>query len=164
MANEKETLLQQIQSIRDELGQLLDGMGYCLDWKPSDEEWSARQVLYHLIGVPTGGLHTTAQLVLRGELKGITMVSGATNVTPERQGTSLEQIMEETNAILAGLEQVVSSNSDIDLEGKKVNVSFLESQAPNERSVGELIGRNLEIHWRDHLGQLATLREALGVG
>ena len=146
------------------MNQILNGMDYCLDWKPEEGEWSARQVFYHLVDTPPAGLHSTASAILRGEIQNLTFLDGIVDVTPERQNTDLSQILEEMEAILTGIEEVISATSDTDLEGKTVSVLFPARNANEVRSVGTLIERSLGYHWRDHLGQLAALREALGLG
>ena len=48
--------LEDARTIHAELLRLVEGMGYCLDWKPDPSQWSARQVIYHLLETPPGGL------------------------------------------------------------------------------------------------------------
>ena len=44
-----------LHAARTQLLELLDGMDYCLDWKLEPSDWSARQVVYHLLESPPGG-------------------------------------------------------------------------------------------------------------
>ena len=43
-------------------------MDYCLDWKPDASAWCARQVVYHLLNTPPGGLASVVKGVLSGGL------------------------------------------------------------------------------------------------
>ena len=72
-----------VQRIRDELTSLLEGMDYCLDWKDGDN-WCAREVLYHLVDTPEGGIGSVIAGVLGGTRDEVTIVPDINNVTPER--------------------------------------------------------------------------------
>ena len=37
MTTQRDSFLQEVQSIRSELGRLLEGLDYSFDWKPDDE-------------------------------------------------------------------------------------------------------------------------------
>ena len=49
MANSKQAHLDSIQSIKSEFLAVLEGMAYCLDWKQDESEWSARELVYHML-------------------------------------------------------------------------------------------------------------------
>ena len=160
----KDSLAQSIHTVRSEMARLLEGMDYCLDWKADEGEWSARQLLYHLIDTPPGGIHAAARGVLHGEVKALTITAGLTNLTPERQNTDLGQVQEEIEAILVGLEEVLASATEADLDAKSVSVHFPSRDATEGRSLRVLIERQMDHHWREHMGQLEALRESLGFG
>lgn len=46
--------LENIERIRAELFQLLEGMESGLDWRPDAESWSTREVLTHMLYTPRG--------------------------------------------------------------------------------------------------------------
>ena len=56
MASTLDSRMAAILDTQNRLLRLLEGMDYCLDWKPDPAEWSARQVIYHLLDTPPGGL------------------------------------------------------------------------------------------------------------
>ena len=62
-----------VRRIREELTGLLDGMDYCLDWKDGDG-WCAREVLYHLVDTPEGGIGSVIAGVLSGSLEEVTIL------------------------------------------------------------------------------------------
>ena len=70
-----------VQRIRTEFTGLMDGMDYCLDWKDGDG-WCAREVLYHLVDTPEGGIGSVIAGVLNGSLEEVTILPDISNVTP----------------------------------------------------------------------------------
>ena len=162
MAN-KESLLEKVQTVREDLAKALEGMDYCLDWKPTDGEWSAREVLYHLVDTPPGGIHTAAGAVLRGEIRELTLPPDVTNTSGDRSQTDMAQAMAEVEAVLAGLEAVIGEATEADLEEKSLPVHLPSRGTTEVRSLARIIEGSMDYHWRDHLGQLTALREGLGL-
>ena len=72
-----------VSRIRAELTALLDGMDYCLDWKDGDG-WCAREILYHLVDTPEGGVGSIIAGVLDGSRPEITILPDINNMNPER--------------------------------------------------------------------------------
>ena len=99
MATQAENLAT-VRRIRAELIGLLDGMDYCLDWKDGDG-WCAREVLYHLVDTPEGGIGGMIAGVLDGSLAEITILPDANNITPERLAADIEQVRAGADVYLA---------------------------------------------------------------
>ena len=158
----KEDLRQRVQAMREDLSKTLDGMDYCLDWKPTDEEWSAREVLYHLVDTPPGGIHVAARAVLQGDIAELTLPPDVTDTSGDRGQADMGKILEEVDAVLAGLESVIADASDADLE-KPLPVHLPARGTTEERTLGRIIEGSMDYHWADHLGQLKALREGLGL-
>lgn len=163
MTTQRDSILQEVQSIRSELGRLLEGIDYCLDWKPDDEEFSAREIIYHMVDTPSGGIHTAIQGVLSGSVQEVPISSSLTNMTDERQGNDLDKIREDLEAVLAGLEKALASATDAELISKRVPLHSITRSTTTERSVEDLVSGIFVRHWREHLGQMAALRESLGL-
>ena len=158
----KEELRQRVQAMRENLSKTLDGMDYCLDWKSTDEEWSAREVLYHLVDTPPGGIHSSARSILHGDISELTLPPDMTDTSGGRAQADMPQIMLEIEAVLAGLESVIDSATDADLE-KSLPVHLPARGTTEERTLGRIIEGSMDYHWADHLEQLVTLREGLGL-
>jgi DinB superfamily len=155
--------LENIRSVRAELLQVLEGMDYCLDWKPNPDAWSAREVLYHLVDMPSGGLHTLIQGMVAGKIKEFELTPNLTNLTSERQVVDLEQALHDITLVLNGMEQAVATASEEDLAGKSVLAHLKARGRDEERTAQMLLEGLFARHWREHLVQLRELREALGV-
>ena len=162
-STQRDHYLQEIGSVRDRLRGLLEGMDYCLDWKPADEEWSARDIGYHLVDTPPGGAHAALQGTLDGTLERFSITAGLDNLTPERRQGGLEALMEELEAVLAGLDAAVGGAVDSALDEKSVVVHSVTRSTNQQRTARELLDGIFLRHWGEHLAQLASLREALGL-
>ncbi len=158
----KDELRQRVQAMREDLSQTMDGMDYCLDWKPSDEEWSAREVLYHLVDTPPGGIHAAARAVLQGDISELTLPPDVTDTSGDKAQADMAQIMSEIEVVLTGLEGVIADASDTDLE-KSLPVHLPARGTTETRTLGRIIEGSMDYHWADHLGQLVALREGLGL-
>ena len=158
----KEELRGLVQEMRQQLSETLDGMDYCLDWKSTDEEWSAREVLYHLVDTPPGGIHAAARAILEGDISELTLPPDMTDTSGSRTQSDMAQIMSEVGAVLTGLESVIDEASDADLE-KSLPVHLPARGTTETRTLGRVIQGSMDYHWADHLGQLKALREGLGL-
>ena len=163
MTTQRDTFLQEIKSIRSELERLLDGIDYCFDWKPDSEEWSARELVYHLMDTPSGGIHNIVKGVLEGSLEEFSIEASLTNLTEERSQRDLTQAKTDVEVVLASLEKTLSSAADGDLTERKATVHSITRSSTDERTAATVFGGIFVRHWREHLEQLAVLRDALGL-
>ena len=117
MTSKKLAHLENVRAIQTELAHLIEGMDYCLDWKPDPSEWSPREVLYHLVDTPSGGIHSVVRGILSGEVEEFDLWSDESNITPERQGYDAAQVQRDVSQILEALEESLEAASDEDLAG-----------------------------------------------
>jgi hypothetical protein len=148
-------------TIHAELLKLLEGMDYCLDWKLQDSDWSAREVVYHLLDTPPGGSHAVVRGVVSGEITEYEISSDLTNMTPERSGHDMEQITASIADFFANMNEAVGNAAEEDLDGKSVMVHQRTRGTDEERTL-EAVLAGFDRHWRDHLAQIKELRDALG--
>ena len=150
-----------VDSLRTALLELLDGMNYCLDWKPDESDWSAREIVYHLLDTPSGGTASLVQGIVSGEISEYEIWSDRTNVNEARATLDMEEVEADISAFFARFNEALQSAGDADLQGRRVLM--------RQRTRGEELERSLEAvlegwsrHWRGHLEQLGELRAALG--
>ncbi len=163
MATGKQEHLESIRSIKTEFLAVLVGMDYCLDWKQDDSEWSARELVYHVLDTPPGGAQNLVKGILAGEIQEYEIWSDLTNMTPERIEFDLERVNADIEAFFTSLDESVSEVSDEDLEGKKVLMHQRTRGVDEERTLNAILDRTLNGHIRDHLAQLLELREILAI-
>ena len=147
--------------LQTDLLSLLEGMDYCLDWKPEDTAWSPREIVYHLLDTPPGGIHKVVSGLLAGTISEYEIWSDLTNMTPERSAHDMEQIELDVRQFFDSLTQALSSATAEDLSGKSALMHQRTRDEHGERTLeGVLTG--FDRHWRGHLEQLGELRAALG--
>ena len=163
MTSQKEGNQNKVSGIRSELVALVDGMDYCLDWKPEPSAWSVRQVVYHILDTPPGGVHLLVKGILSGEVREYDLWSDLTNVTPERSGYDMAQVIADIESLFEGLDEALSGSSEADLETKTVMMHQKSREVDEERTLDAILQRTLGGHIPDHLVQLRDLRDALGL-
>ncbi len=152
-----------VRGIGAELDQLLEGMDYCLDWKPDPSAWSARQVVYHLLETPPGGIHQVIWGVLAGDLSDFELWADVDNMTPERMGYDIEQLREDIEEFFRRMVEVFEAVTEEDLDEKSAVAHLRSRRLDEERTVQMLLEGLFARHWREHLRQIRELRESLGV-
>ncbi len=163
MTTVKQAELELARSTKIDFSALLEGMDYCLDWKPDPAEWSAREVVYHVLDTPPGGVHSLVKGILSGEVREYDLWSDLTNMTPERAGYDMAQITADIESFFQGLDEALSGASDEDLETKTVMMHQKTRGVDEERTLKTILERTLDGHIQDHLAQLRGLRESLGL-
>ena len=163
MTTQRDTYLQEIQAIRTEISRLLEGIDYCFDWKPSDDEWSGREVVYHMLDTPSGGIHSVLRGMLDGSVQEFTIIADLTNLNEERQERDLAGVRDDVEAVLSGMEGMLSSATDEQISSTKVTAHLI-SRGQTMELTGQDLAEGIFIrHWRQHLTQLSELRESLGL-
>ena len=151
-----------VDSLHTGLLELLDGMNYCLDWKPEDSDWSAREIIYHLLDTPPGGMARVVTGIVSGDISEFEIWSDRTNVTEARAALDMPEIESDISAFIDAFRGALDLARDTDLQERRVLM--------HQRTRGEDVERTLETalagfdrHWRAHLEQLGELRDALGL-
>ena len=163
MTTQRESHLADIRSIRAEILAMLDGMDYCLDWKPDPESWSVRESIFHLVDTPSGGLHRLIAGILSGQILEFVLTPDLNNMTPQRQSMDMAQVAKDITQVLDGLEAAVSDASDDDLTGRSALAHLTARGVDEARTPKMLLEGLFARHWREHLEQLKDLRESLGM-
>ena len=163
MTTGKQAHLESARGVKAELMTLLEGMDYCLDWKQDSAEWSPRELVYHVLDTPPGGLPSLVKGILSGEVREYDLWSDLTNVTPERAGYDMIQVTADIESFFQGLDGALSGASDEDLETKTVMLHQKSRGFDEARTLTAILQRTLDGHMRDHLTQLRELRDALGL-
>ena len=163
MATGKQAHIESVRNIKSELLAVLVGMDYCLDWKQEPEEWSARELVYHVLDTPPGGAHGLVKGIISGETSEYELWSDLTNMNPERAAYDLDQVNADIETFFQSLEDSLSGISDADLETKKVLMHQRTSKVDEERTIDAILERTLNVHIKEHLAQLQELRDALAI-
>ena len=148
-------------SLRGALLGLLDGMNYCLDWKPDESEWSAREIVYHLLDTPPGGIPPVVKGIISGEISEYEIWSDRTNITEARATLDMAEIESDIGAFFTEFNDALQSAADRDLQVRRALMRQRTRGQDEERTLEALLA-GFDRHWRGHLEQLGELRAALG--
>ena len=151
-----------VTSLRNGLLELLGGMDYCLDWKPGEDDWSAREIVYHLLDTPPGGNAALVQKIIVSEISEYEIWSDRTNVTGERATLDMGEIEGDIAAFFEQFDAALASASDDDLRERRVLMRQRTRGEDVERTLAEALA-GIDRHWRAHMEQLRELRDALGL-
>lgn len=154
--------LDTVRRIRAELMRLLDGMDYCLDWKDGDG-WCAREILYHLADTPDGGVGGIIAGTLDGSRTEVTIRPDINNITAARRAADIDAVIAGPLSILQTAEDAISAAADADFEQRTIFVRLPARGIAETRAAQSLIDGVFARHWGEHLAQLRTLRETLGI-
>lgn len=163
MTRQKEQHLENIDSIRAELFQILEGMDYCLDWSPTPDSWSAREVITHLLNTPPPGVPAILRGMLAGELQEYDLWADQKYLTPEAQDWDPAQVREQLENYFAALAEALAPVTGAELAETEALVHQRNRHWDEPRPAQWLVERLFAGHWREHLAQLRELREALGI-
>ena len=163
MTTLKDSILQSAKEVQGDLDAVLEGMDYCLDWKSDDGEWSAREVLWHILEDPQGGLPKAVQGILKDSLPELTIIADETHLNPEREAMDLDAIRGELKNYFATLEEVLKDATDDQIQERRTSCWFPLRNHREDRTAQNLLEGLLLRHWRDHMGQLRDIREELGL-
>ena len=163
MTSQKIENIEKVQSVHYEMVGLMEGMDYCLDWKPDPSSWSVRQVVYHLLDTPPGGLNQLLWGVLSGELREIDLWADLDNITADRSGYDVEQISEDITDFFQDMGEALESVPPDDFDEKSILIHFKTRGDDEARTLQELVEGAFGRHWQEHFSQIRELRDALGV-
>ena len=89
---------------------------------------------------------------------------GVNHLGAERRQLGLRQFLDALDAQRQAAFAYVDGLSDADLQQRKARVPVLKQfVGTDEFSVAMFVGLLFDDHWRDHAGQLAKIRKAVGL-
>ena len=159
MTSAKDQHLKNVSEIRDELLQILSGIGDNLDWRPDEESWSAREVFTHMLYTPLGGVPQILKGLLAGTVQEYDLWADQKYMTEEAQGWTPEQVKEQFIAYFDSLEVELGPLDDAILEETTALVHQRNRHWDEPRPAQWLVERLFAGHWREHLVQLRDLGE-----
>jgi hypothetical protein len=127
--------------------------------RPSEGEWSMRDVLCHLSGDASGGFHDDLHRFLNEEVPEFGLTPGELYWTPEREKQSLSELGKSTAAQYRKIGEFVATLTPQQLD-RVGRIGFLkEFRGSDEIKLGEWITVISELHLNQHLDQLEALRK-----
>ena len=158
MTGKEPTHPENIIAIRNRMLNVLSGMDACIDETTQNESWSTREIIYHLSDTPAGGLGALFQGMISNSVLEFDLTPDLTNVTSDREKTTLEDGIADLTTILDQIESVVSDTTPEILEDTTIICHHLSRQTDEVRSLENLLRGLFARHWIAHLEQLELLK------
>jgi hypothetical protein len=142
----------------------VDGLDPYLERSDAPGEWTAREVLSHLLG--ESGWHADAFLRTFAvtDLPVLDLDPGHHYLTAERRRMSVADFMAALREQHRSVFAYVESLPERDLARKARIPVFKTFMGTDEITIPVYLGAMFDYHWNDHAGQLAKIRKAVGLG
>ena len=162
------TIVEQLEVKADaawaNLTRQLQGMESHLDRADSQGEWTAREVLAHLLFEPGRSPIGFLKSFSLRDLPLAEVTPGKVAMTEERRGMTLRQFLEALDAQRKGIFAYLATVSEADLQGRKARIPlFRQRLGTDEVPLHVFVEGIFNYHWNDHVGQLAKIRKAAGL-
>jgi DinB superfamily len=146
------------------LSRQIEGMDAHLDRTDAPGEWTAREVLSHLL-FEAGA--DPATLVARFDAKNFPLLefeAGLTHLDAARRKMTLAQFRESLDADRRRLFGYLEALPEPDLNARKARIPLFKTfLGTDEVPIGTFVGAMFDYHWNDHAGQIAKIRKAVGL-
>ena len=141
----------------------LQGMEPHLDKSDAPGQWTAREVLCHLLfeagWKPVPLLKTFADK----DLPLIDIKPSLVDVSGGRKAMTLKQLMDALDGQRRDVMNYLDGLGEAELNRKSRIPLFKQIMNTDEIDIPTYVGALLEYHWNDHAGQLAKIRKAAGL-
>ena len=126
-------------------------------------EWTAREVLSHLLFPPGWNAVTLLKSFSERDLPVVEIEPGDAYLTPERRTMTLAQFIAALDTQRKDMLAYIDTLSEADLVRKARIPLFKTFMGTEEIPLPVFVGAMFEYHWNDHAAQLAKIRQAIGL-
>ena len=151
------------EAVAAKLYRQLEGMEPYLERSDAAGEWTAREVLCHLLLEPGWEPGALLETFAERDLPVIEISPGDTNVTPERQKMTLAELADALETRRRELFGHLDGLSEADLQRKARIPLFKQFMGTDEIPIPVYVGAMFDYHWNDHAEQLGRIRRAVGL-
>jgi hypothetical protein len=141
-----------------------NGLDPYMERSDAPGEWTAREVLSHLLG--EAGWHPDAFLrsFAVTDLPVLELDPGHHYMAAERQRMTVADFMAALEEQYRSVFAYVETLPERDL-GRKARIPIFKTfMGTDEITIPVYLGAMFDYHWNDHAGQLAKIRKAVGLG
>ena len=144
------------------LSKQVQGLEPYLDKSDAPGEWTARQVLCHLLFEPGWDVVTVLKSFSTTDLPLIEITS-FTDTSGERATATGKELLDKLDAQRQAMLGYLDGLSEADLRRKARIPLFKQLMGNEEVPIPVYVGALFDYHWNDHAGQLAKIRKAVGL-
>ena len=141
----------------------LGGMEPYLERADAPGEWTAREVLSHLLEGDDWKPAAVLASFAERDLPTIDIAPGETFLTPARRKMTLKQLLDAIDAHRREIFAYLDGLSDKDLSRKARIPLFKSFMGTDEIPLPVFVGAMFDYHVNDHAGQIAKIRKAVGL-
>ena len=141
----------------------LQGMEPYLDKSDAPGEWTARQVVAHLLFEPGWDPVALLKSFAKTDLPLVEIKGSFTDTSGARATAGVKQLLEALDAQRKAVFGYLEGLSDADLQRKARIPLFKQLVGNEEVPIPVYVGALFDYHWNDHAGQLAKIRKAVGM-
>jgi hypothetical protein len=142
----------------------LQGMDPHLERSDAPGEWTAREVLSHLLFQPGSNPVDLLKTFAERDYELVELKPGEVHMTPERRAMTLKQYADSLDTQRRGVYQYLDSLPEEDLARRKLRIPlFKQFMGTDEISLTMFVGAMFDYHWNNHAGQLGKIRKAVGL-
>ena len=156
----RDECVKEVLRIQSLLEEILKGMGPYIDWKNNADDWSLREIVYHLIDLPAEGVHIVLGGILEGTTSEVSTISDTSNVTPARSAKTFAEVKGDLDEILNGLITTLELTNDAELANRTYTHNSVGKEK-NTRNAQFIVERLFAGHWMKHVQQMSEVREQL---
>jgi hypothetical protein len=142
----------------------VQGLDPYLERSDAPGEWTAREVLSHLLG--EAGWHPDAfvRSFAVTDLPVLHLDPGQHYMTEERRRMAVADFMSALREQYRSVFAYVESLPEAELSRKARIPIFKTFMGTDEITIPVYVGAMFDYHWNDHAAQLAKIRKAIGLG
>jgi hypothetical protein len=162
-SNNARELKERIDAAWENLSGQLNGMEAHLERSDAPGEWTTREVLSHLLF--ESGYDPTATLgkFSTRDYPLVEIKPGDTFLDDQRRRMTLAQLKEGLDAQRRGVLAYIEGLQEREFDRKARIPLFKQFMGTDEITISMYVGALFDYHWNDHAGQLAKIREAVGL-
>lgn len=145
------------------LSRQLEGLEPYLERSDAPGEWTAREVLSHLMFQPGWNAVEVLKKFSTSDYPVVEIVPGDNYLNAERRAMSLKQFRDALEGQKRAVFGYLDGLAEADL-GRKLRIPlFKQIMGSDEVPIPAYVGALFDYHWNDHAGQLGKIRKAVGL-
>ena len=142
----------------------LQGMEPSLERSDAPGEWTTREVLSHLLFEPGADPVAFLKKFSDRDLPQGEIEAGHSYLTDERKKITLRQFIDAIDTQRRNVFAYLEGLSDAEITQRKARIPlFKQFMGTEEVPIHMYVGALFDIHWTNHAGQLAKIRQAVGL-
>ena len=145
------------------VGRQLDGMEPHLERADAPGEWTAREVLSHLLFEPGFDPAALLSTFAERDYPFVDISPGETFLDETRRRMTLAQFREALDTQRRHVIAYLDALGESELQRKARIPLFKQFMGTDEITIPMYVGAMFDYHWNDHAGQLAKIRKAVGL-